>query len=79
MIIQLKAFGICKDILGGREIAFEFDGILVEHLRKGLAGKFPEIEKLNSLFIAVNETYAENDLELKESDIVALIPPVSGG
>ena len=79
MKIQLKAFGICKDILGGREIAFEFEGIQVGHLRQALACKFPEIDKLNSLLIAVNEAYAENDLNLLESDVVALIPPVSGG
>jgi MoaD family protein len=79
MRIQLKAFGICKDIMGGREIAFEFDGDDVESLREALAHKFPEIKKLNSLLIAVNEAYAENDLTLKESDVIALIPPVSGG
>ncbi len=79
MRIQLKAFGICKDILGGRDVALEFDGEQVEDLRKALAFKFPDIEKLNSLFIAVNEAYAEDDLVLKESDSVALIPPVSGG
>jgi molybdopterin converting factor small subunit len=79
MNIKVKAFGICKDILGAREVAFEFDGQLVEDLRKELACKFPDVEKLNSLLIAVNEAYAEDDLVLKESDTVALIPPVSGG
>ena len=79
MNIKVKAFGVCKDILGGREVAFEFDGELVEDLRKALTHKFPDVEKLNSLLIAVNEVYAENDLVLKESDSVALIPPVSGG
>ena len=79
MNIKVKAFGICKDILGAREVAFEFDGELVEDLRKALARKFPDIEKLNSLFIAVNEVYAENDLVLKGSDVIALSPPVSGG
>lgn len=79
MIIQLKAFGICKDILGGREVRFEFAGQDVAQLRKELTLRFPEIEKLNALLIAVNETYAENDLVLSESDTVALIPPVSGG
>jgi molybdopterin synthase sulfur carrier subunit len=79
MNIKVKAFGICKDILGAREVALEFDGELVEDLRKELACKFPNVEKLNSLLIAVNEAYAEDDLVLKESDTVALIPPVSGG
>ena len=79
MRIQIKAFGICKDIMGGRELTVEFDGETVADLRKDLTQKFREIEKLNSLFIAVNEAYAENDLVLKESDAIALIPPVSGG
>lgn len=41
------------------------------------------IEKYNlplqSVMVAVNEEYAEDHIELKAGDVVALIPPVSGG
>ena len=40
----------------------------------------PEIEKnLDSIMVAVNEEYTSQDHILKEGDVVALIPPVSGG
>lgn len=79
MNIKVKAFGICKDIMGARELTLEMEGKNVGDLRKFLILKYPEIAKLNSLLIAVNESYSENDLPLNETDEVALIPPVSGG
>ena len=44
-----------------------------------LKDKFPQLQNLNSYAIAVNEEYAEDALTLKNGDIVAIIPPVSGG
>jgi molybdopterin synthase sulfur carrier subunit len=32
-----------------------------------------------SLMVAVNEEYASDDTALKDQDIVAFLPPVSGG
>ena len=41
--------------------------------------KFSTLEQIDSYAIAVNEEYAEGEIVLKESDVVAIIPPVSGG
>lgn len=75
----LKTFGITRDILGGKEVAFEMEGVKVSELKSELMLRFPEMKTLNSLFIAVNNNYAEDDLVIAESDEIALIPPVSGG
>jgi molybdopterin synthase sulfur carrier subunit len=75
----LKTFGITRDILGGREVKIEMDGESVADLRKHLTVSYPKLEGLRSLFIAVNQQYAEDNLQLKETDEIALIPPVSGG
>jgi molybdopterin synthase sulfur carrier subunit len=40
---------------------------------------YPALEKLRSLFIAVNQQYAEDNQSINETDEIALIPPVSGG
>jgi molybdopterin synthase sulfur carrier subunit len=40
---------------------------------------YPNLKGLKSLLIAVNNEYAEDSVELLESDEIALIPPVSGG
>jgi molybdopterin converting factor small subunit len=44
-----------------------------------LSSQFPKLDKLNSLFIAVNQEYAADDKAILVSDEIALIPPVSGG
>jgi molybdopterin synthase sulfur carrier subunit len=76
---KVKAFGITKDIVGGRETVIEVSGQTVASLREALENKFPDLVTLKSLFIAVNSSYAENDTAISEVDEIALIPPVSGG
>ncbi|MEQ8363549.1 MAG: MoaD/ThiS family protein [Cyclobacteriaceae bacterium] len=79
MRYTLKTFGITRDILGGKEVTFEMDGVKVAELKSELMKRFPEMSSLNSLLIAVNNAYAEDDAVISESDEIALIPPVSGG
>jgi sulfur-carrier protein len=79
MKVKVKTFGISRDILGGREVKVDIHGNTVADLRKSLSAQFPALDKLNSLFIAVNQNYAEDSTHLNESDEIALIPPVSGG
>jgi molybdopterin synthase sulfur carrier subunit len=76
---NVKAFGITKDLLGGREAKIEVRGDTVGHLRRSLAEKYPQLSDLRSLYIAVNNDYADDEVVIKESDEIALIPPVSGG
>ena len=76
---KIKAFGITKDLLGGREATIEVNRQTVGDLRAALNDRFPQLSELNSLFIAVNNDYAEEDILISASDEIALIPPVSGG
>lgn len=76
---RIKAFGITKDIIGGKETVVEVEGRTVGELRQYLTSKYPQLRGLRSLFIAVNHNYAEDTLRLSETDEIALIPPVSGG
>jgi molybdopterin synthase sulfur carrier subunit len=76
---KLKTFGITRDILGGREVKIEMNGQSVADLRKYLNTSYPKLIGLRSLFIAVNQNFAEEDQLLNETDEIALIPPVSGG
>ena len=41
--------------------------------------KYPLFSEMDSFAIAVNESYAEQGLVLSDNDVVAIIPPVSGG
>ncbi len=78
MNIRIKAFGITRDITAGAtEISCQ--GATVGDLRKALLEKYPSLRDLASLMIAVNSSYAADDLPLNPGDEVVLIPPVSGG
>ena len=76
---KIIAFGITKELLGGRETSIEINGQTVGALRTALNERFPQLLDLRSLLIAVNNDYADEDVLLSASDEIALIPPVSGG
>ena len=81
MNVKVLFFGLAKDISEVNSIELElkkdsnvFD--FIEIMKARYSG-FSSI--INDFSIAVNEEYAKNDIILRESDIVAIIPPVSGG
>ena len=80
MKLKIQLFGITKEIIGDSEIDMQIsDNQTVNELLVDLKKQSPGLEKLSSLWVAVNEDYAESDYILQNNDIVALIPPVSGG
>ncbi len=80
MKINVKTFGITKEIIGEAELNIEIqDNISVAILMENLKEKYPKLQDLSSILMAVNAEYAEPNVILKNNDEVALIPPVSGG
>ena len=80
MILKIRAFGIARDIFGDDEVNFKMSGSKnIKALKDELVETYPEFERLRSFSIAVNQEYQDDDFELKDSDEVVVIPPVSGG
>jgi molybdopterin converting factor subunit 1 len=80
MKIQLLFFGITTDLTGENSINIELTkDNTIQDLKAILMQKFPKLKNMHQFAIAVNEEYAEDTLTLKENDVVAIIPPVSGG
>lgn len=80
MKLKILAFGITKDIFGASEKELEIqDDLNVSQLKERLEKDFPQLIKLKSYFIAVNEEYAEDGQIIVSTDEIAIIPPVSGG
>lgn len=80
MKIKILTFGIAKDILGTSEKEIDVDeGLNVKQLKNILEEDFPQLQKLKSYFIAVDEEYAEDDQIITSTNEIAIIPPVSGG
>ena len=80
MVLEVLFFGISSDLVGGKNISFSLSqNSSVLHFKEQLQRQYPRLSQINSYAIAVNENYATNETLLKENDVVALIPPVSGG
>ena len=80
MTITLLLFGAATDLLGTSETTLEVpNNSTVTTFKEILANQFPELAIMSSYAIAVNESYANNETVLKENDVIAIIPPVSGG
>lgn len=80
MKCKIKAFGISKDIIGNKLLELELpEGSTVMDLKRELIEKYKAFADLKSLYIALNNDYADEKMVLKEGDEIALIPPVSGG
>lgn len=79
--MEIILFGIAKDIIGGQKLTLPGGhGIdTVYKLKNWLLEQYPRIGNLNSMAIAVDQEYAEDDTMITDNQEIALIPPVSGG
>lgn len=80
MKVNVLAFGIAKEIVGGSTVEVELtEDATVAELRDELEEQYPRLAQLVSYMIAVNNEYAVADNALQQRDEIAIIPPVSGG
>lgn len=77
--MQIKCFGVAREITSSEEISISTVPRTVAQLRKQLNAQFTELAKINSYMIAVNQEYALDTDQVSENDEIAIIPPVSGG
>jgi molybdopterin converting factor small subunit len=79
MKIKLLFFGIIKDLLHQNtfDYTLESSGTIADFKISFL--KTHENLKPYNFSVAVNEVYQDDAFVLKNGDVVALIPPVSGG
>lgn len=84
--MTILLFGITKDIVGSSTLSVPTSSVTgrkipktVKELKEFLGETYPELNKLSSLAVAVNNTYAEDNETINSYDEIALIPPVSGG
>jgi len=80
MKIRVLFFGMARDIANMNSVELEVDeDSNVSSIRAVLEKNYPKFSNSNEFSIAVNEEYAENATVLKNNDVIAVIPPVSGG
>ncbi|MBL4724326.1 MAG: MoaD/ThiS family protein [Lutibacter sp.] len=80
MKIQVLFFGITTDLVGENSLTYNLkENASIQDLKTQLISDFSNLKNINEFAIAVNEEYANDDVIIKDSDVVAIIPPVSGG
>lgn len=79
MSYTIQFYGISKEIVGNALINIDKNFQIVADLRKYLQETYPSFKELKSFMIAVNESYAMDNQSITPNDIIAIIPPVSGG
>jgi len=80
MKLNLLLFGIVTDLLQTSSLEIEVnDNCTVQQLKKQLLAQYSVLENINLYAIAVNEEYASDNIFLTHNDVIAIIPPVSGG
>lgn len=76
-MIDILLFAHLQEVVGEAKLTWSELPITVGELKQKLSEKYKL--SLQAVMIAVNEEYAEDTVELKAGDVIALIPPVSGG
>lgn len=84
--MTILLFGVTKDIVGSPTLSVPTSSVTgrkipktVKELKQFLGETYPELNKLSSLAVAVNNAYAKDNETINSYDEIALIPPVSGG
>ncbi len=82
MTVTILYFAVLRDLVGCSEeqVSLPGDVMTVRALRSWLEARHASLrERLDSVRVACNEAFVSNDHALCERDVIALIPPVSGG
>lgn len=77
-MINVLFFAELRETVGSDNVSINADGVSLSTLKDKLQSEY-DLENLDHAMIAINEEYANTDAVINEGDVVAFIPPVSGG
>lgn len=77
-MIDVLFFAQLQEAVGKEKVIIEADDITIRELKNKYLTAY-NLETIDQAMAAINEEYAEEDTIIKTGDVVAFIPPVSGG
>ncbi|MGM7680815.1 molybdopterin converting factor subunit 1 [Cytobacillus sp. Hm23] len=77
-MIKVLFFAHLQDEVGKETLTIDKAPLTIAELKVLLSDQF-ELQNVEQLMFAINEEYAQENDVIQAGDIVALIPPVSGG
>ena len=80
MKITLLFFASLRDMINAPRLEIEMPDGTIQDAVDLLGSRYPQARQLlERVHAAVNDEYRERNTPLRDGDILALIPPVSGG
>ncbi|MGE0567403.1 MAG: MoaD/ThiS family protein [Bacteroidia bacterium] len=74
--VKVELFGVVAEICGAKHMQLENSSIL--EIKELLNSMHPELKNI-SLIYAVNNSIIEKNKNLADGDVIAVMPPFSGG
>ena len=78
-MIELLFFAQLQEEVGEKSIKIQANNLTVNDIITNYLQEYEITDLLNEAMVAVNEEYAERGTMVDTGDVVAFIPPVSGG
>ncbi|WP_409272579.1 molybdopterin converting factor subunit 1 [Neobacillus sp. SCS-31] len=75
---KVMFFAHLRDAAGADSITVDAAGKTVAELKAELSKKY-NLPKMDTVMAAINEEFSSNEETINEGDVIAFIPPVSGG
>ncbi|NRD77240.1 molybdopterin converting factor subunit 1 [Bacillus sp. BRMEA1] len=75
---KVLMFAHLRDAVGQESLDIAASGKTVAELKAMLMEKY-DLPKLDTVMTAINEEFAGEDEIIRDGDVIAFIPPVSGG
>lgn len=77
-MITVLFFAGIREEMGVEQLQVDKTNIPVYELKQYLKEKY-NLTTLNQVLTAINESFVTDDMMIEKQDIIAFIPPVSGG
>lgn len=78
-MIELLFFAQLQEKVGSKKLMIEAENMSIREIKETFLKKYDMDDLLAEAMVAVNEEYSEEDTVVYDGDVVAFIPPVSGG
>ena len=78
-MIELLFFAQLQEVVGSNKLTIDANNISIKEIKDQYLSKYDMDAILGQAMVAVNEEYSKEDVIVSSGDVVAFIPPVSGG
>mgnify|MGYP001164604808 FL=1 len=78
-MIELLFFAQLQEVVGSNKLTIDANNISIKEIKDQYLSKYDMDAILDQAMVAVNEEYSKEDVIVSSGDVVAFIPPVSGG